>query len=105
MSKTIRLTTFKFLRPAYFEGGKMLVDTVCECCEGMFGVQQFRSACRLYHCSAELGFAFNTDTTEGQAMARVLRHVLTEHLKGTVWAEGTITIDAETAELVRKHTA
>jgi hypothetical protein len=26
-----------------------------------------------------------------------------ERLKGDVWAEGTITIDAETAELVRKH--
>ena len=103
MRKTTRLTTFKFLRPAHFDGGRQVFDTVVECCEGMFGVQQFRSACRLYHCSAELGFAFNTDTTEGQALARVLRHVLMERLKGDVWAEGTITIDAETAELVRKH--
>ncbi len=92
MSKTIRLTTFKFLRPAYFEGGKMLVDTVCECCEGMFGVQQFRSACRLYHCSAELGFAFNTDTTEGQAMARVLRHVLTKQMREGSWTVATVNL-------------
>lgn len=102
MTTAMKLTTFRFLRPAHFDGGRQVVDTVCECCEGLFGVQQFRSACRLHICSPRLGFGFNTDTIEGKVMARILRHVLREHLRGEIWAEDSVTIDAATGDQIEE---
>lgn len=94
MKSTITLTAFTCLQPDQFGAGKEIIRTVRQCCEGLFGREQFRSACRLSFDAFPVGVTFTLDTPEAQAMARILRHMLAQRLSAQAWAEETIVIKA-----------
>jgi hypothetical protein len=94
MHKTITIAAFSFPNPAHFITGSQIIAMVKECCEGLFGPEQFRSACTCHIGTDPLRIGISTDEPEGQAMARILRHVLAMQLKSDIWTEETVIIDA-----------
>ena len=94
MRKTITITTFSFPNAAHFITGSQIIAMVKECCEGLFGAEQFRSACTCHISTEPLSIGISIDNPEGQAMARILRHVLAKQLRSDIWSEENVTIVA-----------
>jgi hypothetical protein len=98
MKSTITLTAFTCHQPDHFGAGKDIIRTVRQCCEGLFGREQFRSACKLTFDGFPVGVTFALDTPEAQAMARILRHMLAQRLSAHSWSEETIVISARSRD-------
>lgn len=94
MRKTITIATFSFENPAHFVAGSQIIAMVVECCEGLFGAEQLNPAITYRIGTDPLCVGISLDRPEGQAMARVLRHMLKKQLKADVWTEETVTLEA-----------
>jgi len=94
MRKAITIATFSFENPAHFITGSQVIAMVIECCEGLFGAEQLNADITYRIGTDPLCVGISLDRPEGQAMARVLRHMLKKQLKADVWTEETVTLEA-----------